>query len=222
MKILRQINFSNSDEKIIEHLAKDEKGLDTMIKEYKTALNKKDISEKDKKNLEGLLKSAENVKKNPNRFDTKDKEETKKTALKAGGSLVAGGALGMAIPAIASKKIEKEAEDKIISANKRIAAKRGLDYTPVRRLSGEIVRKSNGKPFMHFDSGTNSIDDLKKVIDADAVSRRYAKKVKAEAEKKMNMANAAGLAAGALGVAAAGTIAYKHHKNKKKESDKKD
>lgn len=148
----------------------------------------------------------------------KDKEE-KKTALKAGGSLVAGGALGMAIPAIASKKIEKEAEDKIISANKRIAAKRGLDYTPVRRLSGEIVRKSNGKPLMHFDSGTNSI---KEVIDADAVSRRYEKKIKAEAAKKMNAANAAGLAAGALGAAAAGTIAYKHYKNKKKESDKKD
>ena len=151
--------------------------------------------------------------------DEKAKEKTKKMRLKAGGSLVAGGALGMAIPVIAAKKLEEKAGDKISSANKRIAAKRGLDYTIGKGLLGEPLIDINGKPIMQF---MGSIDKLEKIKDASAVSKRYADKVNAKAIKNMKKANAAGLAATALGAAAAGTIAYKHYKNKKKEdSDKK-
>ena len=82
--------------------------------------------------------------------------------LKAGGSLVAGGALGMAIPVITAKKLEKEVGDKISSANKRIADKRGLNYTPARSLSGKVL-KLNGKPLMEFKS---SIDNIKKIKEA--------------------------------------------------------
>ena len=147
-----------------------------------------------------------------------DKEKTRNMRLKAGGSLIAGSALGMAIPAIAAKKLEEKAGDKIRSANKRIATKRGLDYTIGQGLLGEPLFDINGKPDMQFRGPINKLKEINDVI---AVSKRYADKVNAKAIKNMKKANAAGLAATALGAAAAGTIAYKHYKNKKKDSDKK-
>ena len=68
MKILRQVNFSNLDEKMIAHMAKDKKGLADMKKQYKNALKNKDLSDKDRKNLEGLLNTVETVEKDPDRF----------------------------------------------------------------------------------------------------------------------------------------------------------
>ena len=58
MKILRKC-FSNLDGKMIAHIAKDEKDLADIKKQYKNALKNKDLSDKDRKNLEGLLKGME-------------------------------------------------------------------------------------------------------------------------------------------------------------------
>ena len=67
-----QKEFSNSDERWTRRIAKNEKGLDDMIHQYKEALKDKNLSEKDRKNIEGLLATAKKVKKDPDSFvDTK-------------------------------------------------------------------------------------------------------------------------------------------------------
>ena len=81
-KELRQVNFSNPDEKMIALLAKDEEGLADMKKQYKNALKNKDLSDKDRKNLEGLLSTVEAVE-DPESVDKKN-QSAKQAKMKLG------------------------------------------------------------------------------------------------------------------------------------------